>query len=204
MIDENYVNVASRIATFRDKYPQGSLQPLDLAQPYKVETIGQKTFIVVVAAAYRDPDDPRPGIGMAAEPFPGQRSFTRDSELQNAETSAWGRAIVAALAADTRKGIASAEEVRNRRTDDEDRDPTTVGFEEDPSVRAWRLEAASETATVEELQGLWRAVSAAGKLLSLTALWTSDGSERMRLGDFINQRGRELSAASGGSDEQPA
>jgi hypothetical protein len=29
-----------------------------------------------------------------------------------AETSAWGRAIVAALAADTKKGIASADEVR--------------------------------------------------------------------------------------------
>jgi hypothetical protein len=34
--------------------------------------------------------------------------------LQNAETSAWGRAIVAALAADTRAGVASADEVHNR------------------------------------------------------------------------------------------
>jgi hypothetical protein len=33
--------------------------------------------------------------------------------VQNAETAAWGRAIVAALAADTKRGIASAEEVRN-------------------------------------------------------------------------------------------
>jgi hypothetical protein len=32
----------------------------------------------------------------------------------NAETSAWGRAIIAVGAADSRKGIASAEEVRNR------------------------------------------------------------------------------------------
>ncbi|SDT83845.1 hypothetical protein [Gordonia westfalica] len=34
--------------------------------------------------------------------------------MQNAETAAWGRAIVAALAADTKKGVASSEEVRNR------------------------------------------------------------------------------------------
>lgn len=34
----------------------------------------------------------------------------------NAETSAWGRAIVAALAADTQK-VASAQEVRNRQAD---------------------------------------------------------------------------------------
>jgi hypothetical protein len=45
----------------------------------------------------------------------GRTNFTRGSELQNAETSAWGRAIVAALAADTRQGVASADEVRNRR-----------------------------------------------------------------------------------------
>jgi hypothetical protein len=37
--------------------------------------------------------------------------------LQNAETAAWGRAIVAALAADTRAGIASQQEVRNRRAE---------------------------------------------------------------------------------------
>ena len=57
---------------------------------------------------------------MAFEPFPGRTPYTRGSELQNAETSAWGRAIVAALAADTnRAGVASADEVRNRRADEE-------------------------------------------------------------------------------------
>src|SRR5690606_40824121 len=76
-----------------------------------VQTCALPIF-VVVAAAYRTPDDQRPGIGMAYEPYPGRTPYTRGSELQNAETSAWGRAIVAALAADTRRGIASAEEVR--------------------------------------------------------------------------------------------
>lgn len=109
-----YIDVATRIVEFRTKYPEGSLQPADPARPYLIETIGDQTFIVVVAAAYRHPNDTRPGIGMAYEQFPGRTPFTRMSELQNAETAAWGRAIVAALGADAREGIASREEVRNR------------------------------------------------------------------------------------------
>lgn len=114
----DYVDVPTRIAEFRAKHPEGSLQPANLAEPYRIETIGDRTYIVVVMAAYRTPEDTRPGIGMAYEQWPGRTPYTRDSELQNAETSAWGRAIVAALAADTKKGIASAEEVRNRRADE--------------------------------------------------------------------------------------
>jgi hypothetical protein len=113
----DYVTVAQRIAQFRDKYPGGTLQPLDIKKPYDVLVIGEATMIVVVAAAYRSPEDTSPGVGMAAEPFPGRTPYTRGSELMNAETSAWGRAIVAALAADTSHSIASADEVRNRTED---------------------------------------------------------------------------------------
>lgn len=110
----NYVDVAERIRQFRAQYPTGSLQPADPAKPFEIVTIRDGVhFVVYCAAAYRTPDDPRPGIGLAWEKFPGDSSFTRDSELMNAETSAWGRAIVAALAADTQK-IASVEEIRNR------------------------------------------------------------------------------------------
>ena len=120
---DGYVDVATRIGIFRDSHPEGSLQPADSATPYRIETIEDQTYIVVVAAAYRSPDDPRPGVGMAYEAFPGKSSFTKGSELQNAETSAWGRAIVAALAADTKPGIASAEEVRNRQAEQPTRTP---------------------------------------------------------------------------------
>lgn len=112
-----YVDVATRLAEFREKHPEGSLQPADLAKPFTHLTIGADDFVVVVAAAYRSPTDERPGVGMAYEPYPGKTNFTRGSELQNAETSAWGRAIVAALAADTKRGVASADEVRNRQAD---------------------------------------------------------------------------------------
>jgi hypothetical protein len=113
----DYVTVAQRIAQFRDKHPHGCLRPLNPAQPYEIRQIDDATMVIVVAAAYRAPDDPLPGVGMAAEPFPGRTPYTRGSELMNAETSAWGRAIVAALAADTSLAIASQDEVRNRRDD---------------------------------------------------------------------------------------
>lgn len=113
-INSDYNEVATRIVEARKKYPEGILQPLDPAAPYKIEVIGEKTFIVYAAAFYRTLDDPRPGIGIAWEPFPGTTNFTRNSELMNAETSAWGRALVAAFAADTKKGIATSLDVRAR------------------------------------------------------------------------------------------
>lgn len=127
-IDDDYVNVAQRITQFREQYPEGRLRPLDPKKPYTVETVDGDTFIVYVAAAYRSPDDKLPGVGSAWEPFPGPTPFTRNSELQNAETSAWGRAIVATLAADTKRSIASAEEVQNRAAEREQLTPTQRVF----------------------------------------------------------------------------
>jgi hypothetical protein len=117
MSRDDYIEVSDRIIEFRAKYPDGCLRPADLSTPYRIERIGEQTFVVVVAAAYRSPDDTNPGIGMAWEPCPGRTAFTRLSELQNCETSAWGRALVAVGAADARRGIASADEVRNRSRD---------------------------------------------------------------------------------------
>jgi hypothetical protein len=108
----DYIDVATRIVEFREKFPEGSLQQVK----YEFVTVNNKDWVVYTAAAYRSPDDQRPGIGTAWEPIPGPTNFTRDSEVQNAETAAWGRAMVAALAVDTKKGIASSEEVRNRQT----------------------------------------------------------------------------------------
>lgn len=119
----DYIDVAERLVEFRAKHPEGSLQPARPEVPYTIESIDGQTYIVVVAAAYRTADDQRPGIGMAYEVFPGRTPYTKGSELQNAETSAWGRAIVAVLAADTKRGIASAEEVRNRREEQENPAP---------------------------------------------------------------------------------
>jgi hypothetical protein len=110
---EDYIPVNERVAQFIAKYPEGSLQPADPAKPYTViEGKGESSWIVYAAAAYRHPDDPRPGIGLAWEPVPGKTPYTRGSELMVAETSAWGRAI-AALGIATNRSVASAEEVRS-------------------------------------------------------------------------------------------
>ncbi len=119
---DDYVPVADRIREFADKYPDGSLQcewhmlmvPTAVKQPDGSWGTMDRPIIVAKAFAYRTPDDQRPGIGHAQEPIPGKTPYTKDSEIQNAETSAWGRAIVAVLAADTRKGVASRDEVQAR------------------------------------------------------------------------------------------
>ena len=120
---DDYVTVAERIEQFREKYPEGSLQcewemlmvPTAVKQPDGSWSTMDRPIIVAKAFAYRTADDPRPGVGHAQEPIPGKTPYTKDSEIQNAETSAWGRAIVAVLAADTRKGVASRDEVQARR-----------------------------------------------------------------------------------------
>lgn len=102
----DYVDVAERIRVFKEKYPDGSLQSeLTLMN-------GDNPGWLCKAYAYRDAGDVLPGIGHAFEPIPGKTPYTRDSEAMNAETSAWGRAIVA-LGFETKK-IASAEEVQAR------------------------------------------------------------------------------------------
>lgn len=136
---DDYIDVAQRIAEFRTKHPEGSLQPLNPAEPFEVRDLvgtdknGKEvrgTFIVYIAAAYRSPEDLRPGIGCAYEVFPGRTPYTAGSELQNAETAAWGRAIVAALGGDARAGVASRQEVRNRQAERDEPAPsqsTTAG-----------------------------------------------------------------------------
>lgn len=111
---DDYVDVAERIRIFRDRFPDGSLQPLDPSDPFQVLEVGGQTFIVYTAVAYRSPNDQLPGIAVSWEPFPGKTPYTAGSELMNAETAAWGRAIIAALVADSKK-IASLDEVRARR-----------------------------------------------------------------------------------------
>jgi hypothetical protein len=86
---DGYIDVASRIKLFMARYPDGSLQ---MDPPEFVEVEGKK-WVMGRAYAYRTPDDPRPGIGIAWEIIPGTTPFTRGSELMNLQTSCNGRAI---------------------------------------------------------------------------------------------------------------
>ena len=108
----DYVDVAERVQKFHEKYPEGSLQ-----SDWRLAELDGKQTIIVKAYAYRQPDDAKPGIGHATEPVPGLTKFTKNSELMVGETSAWGRAL-AALGFEVKRGIASREEVMNRRDAD--------------------------------------------------------------------------------------
>jgi hypothetical protein len=107
----NYVTVAERMRKFYSIYPDGSLQ----MDPPQFMEVGGKTWILCRAYAYRTGEDPRPGIGTAWEIVPGLTPYTRGSEVQNGETSAWGRAL-GALGIGIDKGIATADEVRAARS----------------------------------------------------------------------------------------
>ena len=103
----DYVEVADRLIEFYARYPEGSIQ----SDPPQFVTVNGQEWVVMRAYAYRSPDDPRPGIGTAWELIPGRTPYTKTSEVMVGETSAWGRAL-AALGISTKRGVASAEEVR--------------------------------------------------------------------------------------------
>ena len=151
----DYIDVATRIVEFREKYPDGRLRQTDV----QFIDFANKSWVVFTAEAWRSADDPAPAHGTAWEPVPGPTQFTRDSELQNAETAAWGRAMVAALAVDTRKGVASSEEVRNRQTEPASartRPPAAGDVIED-----WII-SIEHAATLNELQATWDTAGRAG------------------------------------------
>lgn len=106
---EGYQEVAERIHAFYTRHPHGSIR----TEHVEFVQIAGKDYVLVKAAVYRGPDDVHPGTGTAMEPIPGTTPFTRGSEVENGETSAWGRAL-ASLGLGGRK-IASADEVQAKR-----------------------------------------------------------------------------------------
>lgn len=137
---DGYIDVAERIREFKAKFPDGALRQLSL----EFVNIAGKDYVVYTAAAYRSPDDQIPGIGTAWEPIPGATPYTRGSEVMVAETSAWGRAMVASLAVESQR-IASKQEVENRQV----------------QVRDFLAEA-DKVDSVAGLRSLWQEARSAG------------------------------------------
>lgn len=175
----DYNDVASRIGDFRKKHPEGTIQQHSL----EFKTFGGKDWIVYTAAAYRTADDPRPGMGTAWEQVPGLTNFTRDSELQNAETAAWGRALVAVGAADAKKGVASREEREMRAA--ANADPAFVPSEAANGLMA-RVRAALN---IEDLALVWKSVES-GK-----GIGAINDTEHTVLKQEINKRKKDMEDA---------
>jgi hypothetical protein len=164
----NYKTVPERIAEFTDKHPEGSLRQVSVEM---VRDFGGADWIVYTAAAFRDPKDKAPGHGTAWERVPGLTNFTRNSEMQNAETSAWGRAIVAVLAADTRTSdIASLDEKQSRTA------------ERDPKALAQAIKDAGASKTKVELRSHYKVAVALG-MPADTAAELRDLAETLPEGD---------------------
>ena len=121
-IDPAYTEVAERMKIARELWPASIFRPVDPLNPYQIVTVKDLSYVVYSAALYRDPEDLLPAIGTAWEEIPGRTPYTKGSELMNAETSAWGRACIAAGIPS--KKIASFEEVRNRQESKEKTAPT--------------------------------------------------------------------------------
>ena len=113
-IDPSYQEVAERMKLARELWPNCIFRAANPEKPFLIVEVQGSTYIIYTAALYRDSSDEKPAIGTAWEEVPGRTPYTKGSELMNAETSAWGRACVAAGI--PAKKIASFEEVRNRQS----------------------------------------------------------------------------------------
>jgi hypothetical protein len=104
----NYVEVADRLREFSEKNPNARI----------VTTIVEFTEkrVTVKAEVFRKAEDVLPaGVGHSSLAIPGITPYTRGAELENAETSAIGRALVAAGLPS--KKVASADEVLAKRAE---------------------------------------------------------------------------------------
>jgi len=106
----SYVEVKVRIQEFYATYPTGALVTSKV-KVFPIDEIDGSGRVMVQAKAYRSPDDPHPGVGTSWMVVPGKTPYTNGSEIENCETSAWGRAI-AAVGIKIDQGIASAQEIR--------------------------------------------------------------------------------------------
>ncbi len=134
---KDYVTVAERIGAFYAENPTGSLQSelIELSD----------SRVVIRGLAYRTPEDIRPGVGTASMHIPGRTPFTIGSEVENTETSAWGRAI-AALGFEVKRGIATTEDVAAKSG------PVGAVVAEEAKPRATRTRRASPEAVAAMMQ----------------------------------------------------
>lgn len=106
----DYVEVKDRIKLFYELFGQGRLVTGEVRLTTEPDGVPR---VMVQGLAYRSPDDPLPGVGWSWLQLPGSTPYTRGSEIENAETSAWGRAI-GALGILIDRSIASSQEVQNK------------------------------------------------------------------------------------------
>ena len=105
-IEQGYITVAERHAKFVEDHPNGVINT-ELAYAHDgLVIIRASVWKERSENGYTQPD----GTGIASMPIPGPTNFTKNSEAENAETSAIGRAL-AAIGYHPKESMASADEI---------------------------------------------------------------------------------------------
>jgi hypothetical protein len=102
---EDYVPVSERVEKFYERFPDGRITTSI------VEHVHEAGFILIRAEVYRSPDDAQPSATGHAYEVKGESYVNKTSYVENAETSAVGRAL-ALLGFEVKRGIASREEMQ--------------------------------------------------------------------------------------------
>jgi len=152
----DYVEVADRIKAWHEEFPEGRIET-------ELVSISDK-LVVTKSRVYRtsDPQEAPAGIGHSMLGIPGKTPYTKDSELENCETSSVGRALV--MAGIPAKSIASANEIRSKGNPVPDRQANSKPVDSKEAARAvpeeWitrltdtQMEIA-QAKTLEELEAL--------------------------------------------------
>lgn len=106
----DYVEVKDRLALLYELFPKARITT---AHSLTREP-DDKPKVIVEAAVYRDEADPVPaGVGRSWMYLPGSTPYTKGSEIENAETSAVGRAI-GMLGILIMKSIATTNEIESK------------------------------------------------------------------------------------------
>ena len=185
---DDYVPVNERIEAFYNEHPSGSIQT-------EIHTLTDK-LVVVKASAFRSPDDKLPCVAHSQLSIPGKTSFTRDSEVENAETSAVGRAL-AMMGFEVKRGISSREEIQNKGDSSKRAKPATEPAEKAEKPRQLDPEA-------EQFQGLLKEARQLGigaKSLA-QALHAPFGLEGSALTSWLTAQGPAALATWMGNDPE--
>lgn len=122
---DNYIDVPSRLRAALKDHPDLRI----IEQTPEVITIGDRIYLQLTVTVYRSPDDPLPTTATAWEPWPGKTSFTRDSEMMNASTSALGRAL-GFMGYGLTTSLASRDEVAHRQPEEAPQKPRRAAVDD--------------------------------------------------------------------------
>jgi hypothetical protein len=115
-MDNGYKMVSERHAQFCVDHPQGVVR--NEVEHFVFDPATGKGFVTVKSVVWKDRSsavkgEPPDGEGNASMPIPGPTNFTRNSEVENAETSALGRAL-AMIGYHAKESLASGEEIASK------------------------------------------------------------------------------------------